>query len=496
MGRWYVPRLETLESRQVLDAALPLTAPTAPAALVGVADSVTAPPPSTPPAGNLATSTLVGNTPDTPAVLNAPAALDAASLTPLATNLGHAPDSTPDGSARLSSSTALADKKPESTVPNADLQASQAGASPIISHKEEVLPASLDSLSGKLTLAGLNGGSHREHRRAGKVAFLLGNPEAPHPQAASREVPPDPPHGVDPVFIRPDWPAERPLSHAPARAAFLAAMMMPAHPDDLGPEPPTAAVRTAGEGWALSERDALSVSASIGGFAAGLRLAELFTLEWQFAPAQGAAPASGQPMAGGLLTRGGGEVLLPPLYLSMVSLPTGKPLDPVAAGYLYLCNYARTAIHAAQRRAGPLSDHDDIIQQICLEWLQKAGPPQEAFPRLLDKLPAEMQLLRETVSRVIARVIYQQRKGRRMADLIDCPAPTRTAEQDWVEFQSDCTQGVGRLSPLEWQILECRRQGKTFAEIGADLGIARQRVWEVYHEVEARLRRIYASPEG
>lgn len=496
MGRWYVPRLETLESRQVLDATLPLTAPTAPAALVGVADSVTAPPPSTPAAGDLAANALAGNTSGTPAVLNTPAALGTVSFTPPATNLGRAPDSTPDGSARLSSPTPPADKKPESMVPNTDLQASQAGSSPIISHKEEVLPASLDNLSGKLTLAGPNGGGHRGHRRAGKGVFLLGNPEAPHPQAASREVLPDPPHGFDPVFIRPDWHVEQPLSHAPARAAFPVAMMALAHLDDLGPEPPTAAVRTVGEGWALSERDALSVSASIGGFAAGLRLAELFTLEWQFAPARGTASASGQPAAGSLLARGGGEILLPPLYLSMVSLPTGKPLDPVAEGYLYLCNYARTAIHAAQRRAGPLSDHDDIIQQICLEWLQKAGPPQEAFPRLLDKLPAEMQLLRETVSRVIARAIYQQRKGRRMADLIDCPAPTRTAEQDWVEFQSDCTQGVGRLSPLEWQILECRRQGKTFAEIGADLGIARQRVWEVYHEVETRLRKIYASPDG
>jgi DNA-directed RNA polymerase specialized sigma24 family protein len=180
----------------------------------------------------------------------------------------------------------------------------------------------------------------------------------------------------------------------------------------------------------------------------------------------------------------------------MVPLPTGKPLDPVAEGYLFLCNYARTAIHAAQRRAGPLHDHDDIVQQICLEWLQQAGPPQEAFPRLLDRSPAEMQLLRETVNRVIARVIYQQRRGRRLADLVDWPAPVRSAERDWIEFQSDCAQGVGRLSPLEWQVLELRRQGKTFAEIGTDLGVARQRVWEVYHEVEARLRKIYATAGG
>ena len=47
-------------------------------------------------------------------------------------------------------------------------------------------------------------------------------------------------------------------------------------------------------------------------------------------------------------------------------------------GYRYLCGYAAQAIRAAERRAGPLRDHEDIIQQICLEWLEKAGPPDEA----------------------------------------------------------------------------------------------------------------------
>jgi hypothetical protein len=187
---------------------------------------------------------------------------------------------------------------------------------------------------------------------------------------------------------------------------------------------------------------------------------------------------------------------LSPLYLGVLPLPTGKPLDPVAAGYRYLCNYGRTAIYRAERRAGPLSDHEDIIQQICLEWLQQVGPPHEAFPRLLEHAAVEMQLLRATVNRVIGRMIYQQRKDRRRSGLVDWPAPAHSTERDWMEFHSDCAEGVGHLTRQEWHILEQRRQGKTFTEIGAELGVARQRVWEVYHEVEARLRRIYSDSSG
>jgi DNA-directed RNA polymerase specialized sigma24 family protein len=168
----------------------------------------------------------------------------------------------------------------------------------------------------------------------------------------------------------------------------------------------------------------------------------------------------------------------------------------VAAGYQYLCNYARQSIHAAERWVGPLHDHDDIIQQICLEWLERAGPPDEAFPRLLEKAPAEMQLLRETVHRVIARSTYQQRKGPGQADLSGWPAPDPPAERAWLEFKSDCERGVGRLTQREWQILELRRQGHTFAEIGSTMGVPRQRVWEVYREVVVRLQHIYGRVGG
>jgi DNA-binding NarL/FixJ family response regulator len=115
---------------------------------------------------------------------------------------------------------------------------------------------------------------------------------------------------------------------------------------------------------------------------------------------------------------------------------------------------------------------------------------------LLEQAPAEMQLLRAVVTRVIARAVYQQKRRYVVLDFDDWPARGNAAERDWAEFKADCEQGVGNLSRREWQVLDLRRQGKTFEEIGAELRLPRQRVWEVYHAVEARLREIYGKQDG
>jgi DNA-binding NarL/FixJ family response regulator len=131
-----------------------------------------------------------------------------------------------------------------------------------------------------------------------------------------------------------------------------------------------------------------------------------------------------------------------------------------------------------------------------VEWLEQAGPPAEALPRLLEQAPAEMQLLRAVVTRVIARAVYQQQRQHVALDFNDWPARGDAVERDWAEFKADCEQGVGNLSRREWQVLDLRRQGKTFEEIGAELRLPRQRVWEVYHAVQARLRAIYGKQDG
>jgi hypothetical protein len=193
-------------------------------------------------------------------------------------------------------------------------------------------------------------------------------------------------------------------------------------------------------------------------------------------------------------SRPGEDAPLPPLYLAVLPLPVGgKPLAPEVEGYRFLCAYAGRAIRNAERRVGPLRDHEDIVQQICVEWLEEVGPPEEAFPKLLENGSPEKQLLRQTVNRVIARTIYQQRKRLLIANFTQCPAPAEAAQKEWLDFKSDCEKGVGNLTHQEWQILELRRQGKTFAEIGAEMELPKQRVWETYQGVEARLRKIYGN---
>src|SRR5262249_44691681 len=225
-------------------------------------------------------------------------------------------------------------------------------------------------------------------------------------------------------------------------APLTGALSDPLHAEPLGglrpPGPgPGAVPGPLGEGRGhLPDRQALQV---------------LFAHLWE-APARGTVPVcvrqrpdrppSGAPEEGSGVT---------PLVLGATLLPRGEPLDPVERGYQYLCHYARHAIHAAERRVGPLRDHDDLVQQVCVEWLERAGPPAEALPRLLEQAPAEMQLLRAVVTRVIARAVYQQKKQFVVLDVNDWPARGNAVERDWAEFKADCEQGVGNLTRREWQ---------------------------------------------
>src|SRR5262249_12072137 len=81
------------------------------------------------------------------------------------------------------------------------------------------------------------------------------------------------------------------------------------------------------------------------------------------APVRGAVPVSvGQPPQGPQSGAPEEGVGVTPLVVGAVLLPGGQPLDPVERGYQYLCHYARQSIHAAERRVGPLRDHDDLVQ--------------------------------------------------------------------------------------------------------------------------------------
>jgi DNA-directed RNA polymerase specialized sigma subunit len=63
--------------------------------------------------------------------------------------------------------------------------------------------------------------------------------------------------------------------------------------------------------------------------------------------------------------------------------------------------------------------------------------------------------------------------------------------QERIDWEDLWQNMVSTLAQNEKQILEMRKQGRTFAEIGSVLGMARQRVCETYHSVVARLQKNY-----
>jgi hypothetical protein len=191
---------------------------------------------------------------------------------------------------------------------------------------------------------------------------------------------------------------------------------------------------------------------------------------------------------------------VPPLFLSVLLYRRpGKPLDPSAQqGLDRLCAYAWSSIHNAEKAHGEkFLSPEDIVQEIYLEWRGLVGPrpEDEALSRLLQDGSEEMKLLRLAVQRVIGRTRYQQRhwaKGGRFPKP-DCTTGefARQGEQERVDWEDLWENVVSTLAPNEKQVLELRKQGKTFAEIGSELGMLRQRACETYHSVVARLQTSY-----
>jgi DNA-directed RNA polymerase specialized sigma24 family protein len=176
-----------------------------------------------------------------------------------------------------------------------------------------------------------------------------------------------------------------------------------------------------------------------------------------------------------------------------------KLLGPAAElpeGWHFLSNYARKAIRNEELHYGALPDHDDILQQIYVEWREQVGAGDSSLAGLLHKDSAERQVLRKAVRRVLDHVRYEQRRGKRVLPLHDQPAPARPAAQDWLDVRLDWALGVGGLGPREKQVLELRSQGKTFDEIGAEMGLLKQRVSELYSAAIDRLQEVYGVVAG
>ena len=157
----------------------------------------------------------------------------------------------------------------------------------------------------------------------------------------------------------------------------------------------------------------------------------------------------------------------------------------------FLRNYASKAIRREELVRGPLSDHADIIQQIYVEWRQEVPAGDDAHVRLLDRDSVERTVFRTAVRRVLERTRYGEIKQRRRADMADHEAQENAPARDWADLEIDLAHGVGQLTGRERDILDLRRAGMTFDEIGTKLGLPRQRVFEAYTELVDRLSALY-----
>src|SRR5262249_50859353 len=149
--------------------------------------------------------------------------------------------------------------------------------------------------------------------------------------------------------------------------------------------------------------------------------------------------------------------------------PTLAPASKHAeqAGWRFLSNYTRKAIRNEELRFGPLPDHEDIAHQVFVEWREQAGPGRGVYRGRLEKDSAQRLLLRRTVRQVLDRARYQSQRQQRTVELLDQPEPPRRTEQEWADVQLDWETGGDAPDARERQVLELRRQGMTFEEIGA-----------------------------
>jgi len=172
--------------------------------------------------------------------------------------------------------------------------------------------------------------------------------------------------------------------------------------------------------------------------------------------------------------------------------PVAAPAPGVEeAAWLFLRNYARKAIRREERVRGPLPDHGDIIQDIYVAWRQEVGRGHDAHANLLERDSPERLAFGKTVRRVLDRARYGDARRRRDVPLTDHEAP-RLAD-DWHDLEIDWAQGVGGLSENERRLLSLRREGRTFEEIGSEIGLAKQRVCELFNEVIGRLTALYGG---
>jgi len=165
--------------------------------------------------------------------------------------------------------------------------------------------------------------------------------------------------------------------------------------------------------------------------------------------------------------------------------PTCEAANPVVAAVPSAPQPAPTieSVHRYASRSVSrhrLEDPDDAIQQICLEWLLLAGTVATTFDDV-----------RRIVARVIDRAYWRLKKRERTLELLDVPVHADRVADAFRNMQLDRKLGIKDITDREWEVVELRRQGYTFVEIGERVGMRKQRAREMFNLAVSNLRRRY-----
>ncbi len=127
-----------------------------------------------------------------------------------------------------------------------------------------------------------------------------------------------------------------------------------------------------------------------------------------------------------------------------------------------------------------VDDRDDAVQQICLEWLLMAATVATSYDDV-----------RRIVARVLNRAYRRMKRQGRAVELLDVPVNADPVEDAFRDMQLDRDLGMNDLTDREWQVIRLRQQGCTFAEIGLQLGMRRQRARDLFVAALSSLRERY-----
>jgi RNA polymerase sigma factor (sigma-70 family) len=159
---------------------------------------------------------------------------------------------------------------------------------------------------------------------------------------------------------------------------------------------------------------------------------------------------------------------------------------PQQEGLAYLLNYANKSIR--KNRGVAEQDRDDLLHEIYMEWWVCVGFEVAALPRLLESESPERQSLRESIYRVFGRYRYHLTARRtEELDATQCLDPDTAGPGGNLDFVMDLDAWLGKLPTLEAKIIDLYYfQHKTMEEIGAELGLAKQRISEIHKRALSR----------